>query len=72
MLNFYHSVKLDFNLYFPENKQKFLDRLRIKYKFAQTILLKRNRVDQVKIGNLSSEDFLDVIKILRTQIRKMI
>jgi len=71
-LNFYHSVKLNFNLFFPENKQKFLDRLRIKYNFAQTILLKRNRVDQVKIGNLSSEDFLDVIKILRTQIREMI
>ncbi|MCK4764603.1 MAG: redoxin domain-containing protein [Candidatus Aminicenantes bacterium] len=65
MFNFKEKAKVSFDLFTPENREKFKNRFRIKINLAQTILCVGDKVGLIKLGQLGGDDynlFLTTIK----------
>lgn len=69
MFDLHQSGRLNFKLYAPNNREEFIKHMRIRFNIAQTILLKEDSVISVKLGTLSNDDFLDILKIIKSSGR---
>lgn len=68
-VEFSKKTRLSFGLYQPFEKEKFVENWRVKLKYAQTIIYHQGRVIDVKLGDLSSDEFTEIIKILKEEIQ---
>lgn len=66
-LNFVEEKNLNFAVYIPKNKKKFIDVFRLKTAWAQTILY-CDKADYIKLGNLQFEDFIWLSKKIKRTI----
>lgn len=71
MINFANEGGLNFNLYFPIDEDKFKNKLKIRLKLSQTIILNKNRVMNIHIGNLTPNEFSDILNQIRILINTM-
>lgn len=62
--NFPENAKLNFNIYVPENIDEFIQKLRIKLNFPQTIVY-HETVRFVKLGTMEGEDAVSIIKFVK-------
>lgn len=67
--NFAENAKLDFKLYIPANLDKFIEVMRIKLNFSQTILYAKNEVKYLKLGNLEGEEAANLINMAKALIK---
>lgn len=64
MVNFYENSKVNFNLYVPEDIEKFRQKLRLRTNFAQTLLCKGNQVHLSAPGKLEGETFTKILRMI--------
>ncbi len=64
----FSNGKVNFDLYLPGNKEQFSRSMRLRTKLSQAIVVYRNKVKAVKIGNLAPADVEDLLKTIRTII----
>ncbi|MCP5053019.1 MAG: hypothetical protein GY940_37980 [bacterium] len=62
--------KVNFDLYLPGNKEQFANDMHLIFKLAQTIVVYRNKVKAVKMGNLAPADVEDLLKTIRSIIER--
>jgi hypothetical protein len=72
MVNFnkIYNDSLEFKVYSPEDVLKFKKEFRIKLNRAQTLLVKDSKVRNVNFGELSSADYIEVIKSSRRLLKE--
>ncbi len=63
--NFSEKAKLNFKLYVPVNLNEFIQKMRLKLNFSQTILYARDEVKYLKLGKLEGEEAVNIINMAK-------
>lgn len=66
--NFSEKAKLNFKLYVPVQLNEFIQKMRLKLNFSQTILYARNEVKYLKLGKLEGEEAVNIINMAKELI----
>ena len=62
---FARKAELEFNIYVPEDLSKFKKDFRIKFNDSQLILCRGLEIVYVKLGELSSGEFVTILELIR-------
>ncbi len=62
---FTRNAKLDFNIFVPGNVKRFSGEFRLKFKHSHLIVCRGKEIRFVKMGELSSDEFTQIIKMIR-------
>jgi hypothetical protein len=65
-INFSKNARLNFPLYVPKELNKFIKKFRLKFKDSQTIVCVGKEIKYLKLGNISGEDAVKIIKFTRS------
>lgn len=65
--NFSEDVRLNFDIYVPENVDEFIRKMRVKLNFSQTIVY-HEAVRLVQLGNMEGEEAVSLIKFVKDLI----
>jgi hypothetical protein len=66
--NFSEKAKLNFKLYVPVHLNEFIQKMRLKLNFSQTILYARGEVKYLKLGKLEGEEAVNIINMAKELI----
>lgn len=62
---FTQKAKLDFNIFVPEDLNRFIEAFRLKLKQSHLLVCKGKEIRFVKMGELSSDEFTQILKMIR-------
>jgi len=65
--NFLKRVKLNFDVYTPYNRKKFIKEFRIRFNVAQTIICENRKIKFIKLGKVDGIDIANIIKLIKDQ-----
>jgi peroxiredoxin len=62
---FSESLKLNFPIFIPTHEKQFKKKFRVKFNLSQTILCREAKVIYCKAGELSTDDYFEIVKIIK-------
>lgn len=71
MVEFSEQARLRFHLHVPRDVERFKNAFRIQLDLPQTIYVKNNKVDYLKLGVLSGDDYIHMMKYLKREVAKI-
>lgn len=69
MVDFSNTGGMNFSVYAPVNKNKFINELKLKFNFAETLLLKRNKIEYIRIGKIDNDEFTGLLLKIKKIIK---
>ena len=69
--NFSEEVGLNFKLYIPVDLDKFIQAMRIKLSYSQTIIYAQDEVKHLKLGKLEGEEAVKIINMAKDLMQKI-
>jgi hypothetical protein len=63
---FVQNAKPGFDVYVPEDLNRFTDAFRLKFKHSHLLVCRGKEVQFVKMGELTSDEFTQIIKMIRS------
>lgn len=63
---FTRKAKLDFNIFVPEDLNRFIDEFRLKFKHSHFLVCRGKEIMYVKMGELTSDEFVQILKMIRS------
>ena len=70
--SFSEKAKLNFKLYVPVDLDRFIQKMRVKLNFSQTILYSKNGVEYLKLGELEGDESVYIINMAKKMIRNLL
>lgn len=68
MVNYAKQGMLNFDIYFPIDREKFIENFRLKMNLAQTIILNKNKVLYIHQGTLNAKSFSYILSQLKNLV----
>jgi len=63
------AIKANFNIYVPLNLNKFKKTMKLNSNLAQTIILKKNLIYYIKLGDLDPNDYFEIVRKINKEIK---
>ncbi len=63
---FVQNAEPGFDVYVPEDLNRFTDAFRLKFKHSQLLVCKGREIRYVKMGEISSDEFTQILKMIRS------
>lgn len=64
-----NSIMPNFKLFAPVDMKSFRKKMKAESKLAQTILINGNTIHYIKVDNLESIDYFEIVKIINKEIK---